>query len=141
MDTNQKIKNWFKTNWISFVLILTVVGVAALAYRQFALADNYEDLLNAKYTEQAESFKKQINEIQTINDQRFKAQEQLLKEYDEKYRLINEKYQTKLNQISLNQKKNQTKIVEDAKENPMTLTNKVKDVWGIPCNSCTEEVQ
>lgn len=141
MDTNQKIKSWFKTNWIVIVLGLTIVGGAFLAYRQFAFADNYEDLLNSKYNEQAQSFKKQINDIQAINDQRFKAQEQLLKEYDEKYRLINEKYQTKLNQIALNQRKSQTKIIEEAKEDPTTLTTRVKDVWGIPCNSCVEVPQ
>ena len=77
MDTNTNIKNWFKTNWITIVLALGFVGLAFLAYRQFSFNDNYEKLLGQKYTEQAESFKKQINDIQAVNDKRFEEQEAL----------------------------------------------------------------
>ena len=138
MDTNNKIKNWFKANWITVVLVVLVAGVAVLAYRQFVLTSTYEDLLNKKYTEQSESFKKQINEINKINDDRFKQQEALIKAYDEKIRLIDQEYKTSLAEIAAKQRKLQTKIVADAQKDPTTLTTKVKDTFGIPVK---DEVQ
>jgi ABC-type bacteriocin/lantibiotic exporter with double-glycine peptidase domain len=129
---DKKIILFLKENKLTFIITGIVLVMALVAFRQFAMADTYEDLLTQKYTEQSESFKKQINDINKINDTRFKAQEQLLKEYDEKYRLINENYQIKLDEIASKQKKTQVKIVEEAKKDPTTLTNKVKDMWGIP---------
>lgn len=132
MDTNTKIKDWFKKNWITIVLVIIVAGGIFLAFRQFSLTSTYEDLLNKKYTEQSESFKKQINEINKINDERFKQQEALLKAYDVKIQLIDQQYKTSLAEIAAKQRRLQTQIVVDAQKDPTTLTSKVKDTFGIP---------
>lgn len=138
MDTNKKIKDWFKTNWITIVLVVVVAGVAFLAYRQFSFSSTYEKLLNQKYTEQTESFKKQINDINKINNDRFKQQEAILKAYDEKIQLIDQQYKISLAEITAKQRKLQAKIVVDAQKDPTTLTTKVRETFGIPIKDETQ---
>jgi hypothetical protein len=132
MNTNEKIKNWFKTNWISIILVICFTGVIFLFFKQFTMDSSYEKLLSQKYAEQSESFKKQINEIQKINDDRFKLQEELLKSYDLKIKQIDEEYKKSLADVLAKQKRNQMKIVEEAKQDPTTLTGKIRETFNIP---------
>lgn len=139
MTSNEKIINWFKSNWISVLLFILVVGLAFLAYRQFSFLSKNEQMLLDKYTEQSESFKKQINEINKINEERFKQQEELLKLYDKKIQEINRQYKIDLAEIAEKQKNLQVKIVVDAKKDPNTLVKKVEETFGIPCYDCEQQ--
>jgi predicted negative regulator of RcsB-dependent stress response len=131
MNTNSKIKSWFKNNWIVIVLVCIVGALALLAWRQFSFSESYEELLNKKYMEQAASFKKQIDEIEKTNQDWQNKQNELNKNYEKEIQRIETEYRTELDKITKRQRSNQVKIIDEAKKDPSTLTKKLEDVFGI----------
>lgn len=131
MEIVQETKTFFKKNYKEIITALTIVGLALLFYKQFSFEYEYQDIVNKKYNEQYESFKKQINEIQKINEERFQKQEALLKIYDDKIKTIDEQYKNSLTELVAKQKKLQSKIILDAQKDPTTLTEKILKTFNI----------
>lgn len=123
-----KYVEWIKSNWFSIILL---IAVCLLTWRLFFSLDNYNFILNEN-KKQSELFHKQLKEIEKTNEQLKINQENLQKKYEEDIQNIMNDYNQKIDKLYIIRKNSQIKIINDTKENPLSLTKKIEDTFGIP---------
>lgn len=119
---------WLKENWL---VVLVIVGVAALAFRGCSQEEAYSNLFD-HYNEQSKDHERQIQELRSLQDQERAERERILQEYLAELHRIEQEYKEELGRIEQQREDTQSDIIRDHDRDPTTLTTAVTETFGIP---------
>ncbi len=127
----EQIFCWFKKYWQYIVIAILACLLVYALWSKYNSGGLYDKLMQ-DYNNQGTSFKKQINELEALN-QELKAKQEILNEkHKEEVARIENDYQENLKAITKETKVKKDIIIREAKRDPTTLTKRVTQTFGIP---------
>lgn len=122
------VGQWFKSNWL---LLLLVVAVIALFAKGCERTQVYDSLFN-QYQNQSEDHQQQISELLAVQEQERQELDRQLQNYLEEMNRIEREYKEEIQRISTNTEIRRVRIIREYDRDPTTLTDAVRDTFGIP---------
>ena len=119
---------WFKNNWL---IVLVIVGVMGMAYMQYRNGSIYDKLME-DYIGLAADNKKTIEALKVESAKERVAQAKLNKHYSESIVFIEADYNTELEKIATRRAKDRRRLVRAARKDPGALTRAISRMFGIP---------
>jgi len=114
------------------LVIIAIIGaVGFLAWRHYSYSTAYDKLIQ-HYEEQSDAFHKQLYEIDKVNRDWREQDIKLQREYTQQLAEIRIEYTEKIDAIKVNRIVLQTTIINEAKTDPTTLTERIYKMFGIP---------
>jgi allophanate hydrolase subunit 1 len=119
---------WLKKNWLLVLITLVVAGLFLKGCEQ---VDAYDRLLG-QYEEQSQDHQRQIKELRTLQDTERKERQRIVQEYIDELHRIEREYKAELDRIATQRDATQERIIREHERDPTTITQRLKETFGIP---------
>jgi predicted esterase YcpF (UPF0227 family) len=125
---------FLKENWM---IILGVLLVAFLAWREYQNSNDYDALMD-DYLKMQTLYKEEQQKLAEADAEKAKALKALGLEYESRILILKQQHSKALQNIQKQSNVKRKEIVKRAKEDPTTLTREVNRVFGIPVHERTK---
>ena len=116
---------WLKENWKVPLLILWTIIVWTVSRRNAEYAIKTLEV-------RKESYERQLIEIKKSHKKQLSERDKILKEYYETVEAIEKKYKEKHVKLTKAEKLSIKKIIQDSKDSPDVVKEKIKSLFNIP---------
>ena len=119
----KKVWTWLRAHWQIPFLVVWSLGIWILTRRNVAAMT---DVMKAKN----ESYKKQLQILKTTHNDEILKRDNLIKEYDESLRRIDEEFKKKQKDLSEEQVNDVKEVVIKSKGNPDEIRKRIEKEFG-----------
>ena len=112
-------------------MLIFVISVSALLAKGCQEVDSYSNLFE-HYSQQSKSHEQQIKELRRIRNEEALAHQRMTQEFISEINRLEADYNSRLNSISQQRHVIRNRIIDDHDSNPSTLTEHIREVFGIP---------
>lgn len=126
-----KILKWVKSNWFGIIIVLSILFLSGAIVRSCNKEDAYQTLFD-QYSQSIDDYKQQLDSIRTSQQEEQVKQDQRLQQYLNKMNEIQRDYKQQIQRIEKQRLESQSQIVNNAERDPGTLTERIRNTWGIP---------
>jgi hypothetical protein len=136
-STFKKIKLVVVKYW--YLFLAGIVALVMVVLLKKGPLDSLYGSLMAKYRQAIEENNNDLQEVSDIREQELRDQDELNRRYAETVRVLRDKQQTKIDELSKEQETTIREIIAETNGSPEEMAEKVSQAFGIPVSPRVEE--